>query len=98
MRDRLLARLAPADRIVLLGDVVELRDRPLGEALQIARPFFEQLREVAPDAELVIVPGNHDYQLLEPWLRKQRLQSVRPSVALEQRIACLLYTSPSPRD
>jgi len=86
-RDRLLARLASADRIVLLGDVVELRDRPLGDALQVARPFFEQLREVAPDAELVIVPGNHDYQLLEPWLRKQRLRSVGPSVALEQRIA-----------
>ena len=87
VRDRLLARLASADRIVLLGDVVEFRDRPLGDALQVARPFFEQLREVAPDAELVIVPGNHDYQLLEPWLRKQRLRSVRPSLALEQRIA-----------
>jgi metallophosphoesterase superfamily enzyme len=32
----LLVELAGADRVVLLGDVLELRDRPVGEILELA--------------------------------------------------------------
>ena len=35
---------------VLLGDVVELRDLPLGPALEAARPFFEELGEAVGGA------------------------------------------------
>ncbi len=87
MRERLLPALADADRIVLLGDVIELRDGPLADVLETARPFFDDLREAAPDAELVIVPGNHDYQLLEPWLRRRRLSGKQSPIGLEERIA-----------
>jgi hypothetical protein len=37
----LCAAVAGADRLVLLGDLVELRDRPLREALAGARPALE---------------------------------------------------------
>ena len=85
-RQRLLKQLRGAERIVLLGDVIELRDRPLADALELSRPLFEGLRDVVPDAELVLVPGNHDYQLLEPWLQRRRLDPGRGELGLEQRI------------
>ncbi len=81
-RERLLSELAGADRVVLLGDVIELRHGPLAEALQAARPFFEELGEAIGDAELVIVPGNHDYQLLGPWLERLRRREARRPLGL----------------
>ncbi|MGI9557678.1 MAG: metallophosphoesterase, partial [Solirubrobacterales bacterium] len=86
LRGRLLAWIEGCDRVVLLGDVIEFRDRPLADALEAARPLFEALREAVPDAELVIVPGNHDYQLLEPWLQRRRLLAEPPPLTLEERI------------
>ena len=38
-------RSRAADRLVLLGDALELRDLPLAEALEPPRPFFEELGE-----------------------------------------------------
>lgn len=72
-REPLLGAAAEADRVILLGDVIELRERPFAEALELAMPFFEALGEAAPDAELVIVPGNHDHHLLEDWFSRRRL-------------------------
>ena len=86
LRDRLLEALDGADRIVLLGDVVELRDRPLAEALEAARPVFTDLAAANPGAELVVVPGNHDHQLLDPWLARRRLADGSEPLGLEQRI------------
>jgi predicted phosphodiesterase len=86
LRDRLLEVLEGADRIVLLGDVVELRDRPLADALEAARPVFEDLAAANPGAELVVVPGNHDHQLLDPWLARRRLADGSEPLGLEQRI------------
>jgi hypothetical protein len=68
IRQDLLEEIATADRIVLLGDVVELRERPLGVTLAVARPFFEELGEVAGDREVILVPGNHDHRFAEPLL------------------------------
>ena len=42
-RDALLDAIKDADRLVLLGDVIELRERPLAESLEVARPVFEEL-------------------------------------------------------
>jgi Calcineurin-like phosphoesterase len=72
-RQRLFAALSAAERIVLLGDVLEIRDRPLAELLELARPFFEELGSTAAGRRVVIVPGNHDHALAEPWLAQQRL-------------------------
>jgi hypothetical protein len=71
--ERLLSAMQGADRVVLLGDVLELREHPLAEALELARPLFERLGRVTAGRRLVLVPGNHDYQLAEPFLAQQRL-------------------------
>ena len=74
--DVLLEGIAGADRLVLLGDVVELRDRPLADAIELAVPV---LREIAAGAgELVIVPGNHDHRLVSGWLEQRALAGRRP--------------------
>jgi predicted phosphodiesterase len=62
----LLAALDGADRLVLLGDVVELRQGPAREALDAARPVLGALREAV--GEVVVVPGNHDHGLLRRGL------------------------------
>jgi hypothetical protein len=84
MRELLFTRFAEADRVVLLGDVIELRDRPLAEALELARPFFEALGEALGDRELILVPGNHDHHLLVPWLEERRLHGDQ-TLELEHR-------------
>jgi hypothetical protein len=72
-----------ADQVVLLGDVLELRDRPLADVVSIAAPFFEALGEAVGDGRIVVVPGNHDHQLLAPWLERRRLRGAGP-LGLEQ--------------
>jgi predicted phosphodiesterase len=72
-RERLLEALAGADRLVLLGDVLELRQRPLAQLLELARPFFEDLGRAAAGRRVVVVPGNHDHVLAEPWLTRLRV-------------------------
>jgi Calcineurin-like phosphoesterase len=68
VRRVLLEEIVGADRVVLLGDVVELRDLPVGVALAAARPFFEELGETLGEREVTLVPGNHDHRLAEPLL------------------------------
>ncbi|MHB8233430.1 MAG: metallophosphoesterase [Solirubrobacteraceae bacterium] len=68
LRAPLMAAVAEVDRVVLLGDVIELRHGPPREALAVARPFFEELGRVLDGRELVLVAGNHDHALIEPWL------------------------------
>lgn len=87
-RDLLLAELAGADQVVLLGDIVELRDSPLQSALAAAAPFFERLGEAAAGARVVFVPGNHDHHLATTWLDRRRLHGARatgdvPALGLE---------------
>ncbi len=70
---------------MLLGDVIELRDRPLAEALERSRPTLEALGAIAAraGAEVVIVAGNHDHHLVEPWLEARALEAA-PPLGLEQ--------------
>jgi hypothetical protein len=65
----LTARLGDVDRLVLLGDTLELRHGPAREALAAARPVVEAVGAALPaDAPVVLVPGNHDHALAGPWL------------------------------
>ncbi|HYJ21558.1 MAG TPA: metallophosphoesterase [Solirubrobacterales bacterium] len=84
VRRLLLEEIAGADRVVLLGDVVELRDLALGVALDSARPFFEELGEALGEREVTIVPGNHDHRLAEPLLDRLSLAGAG-ELGLEQR-------------
>jgi Calcineurin-like phosphoesterase superfamily domain len=78
--DRLADALAAADRIVLLGDLLEMRERPLAELLEVTRPFFERLAEAASGKRVTLVAGNHDHGLAEPWLAREQLAG-RPLAA-----------------
>jgi UDP-2,3-diacylglucosamine pyrophosphatase LpxH len=72
-QERLLAAVAQADRLVLLGDIVELLERPARRALPVAEPVLRAIgARLDPGAELVLVPGNHDRPLIEPWLARQK--------------------------
>jgi Calcineurin-like phosphoesterase superfamily domain len=71
--ERLAEGVDGAERIVLLGDALELRERPLADLLETARPILERLGEAASGKRLTLVPGNHDHALAEPWLVRQRL-------------------------
>jgi hypothetical protein len=68
IRAVLYAELHGAERVVLLGDAVELRERPVGAALAHALPFFTELGAALGEVEVVLVPGNHDNRLAEPLL------------------------------
>jgi hypothetical protein len=68
IRAVLAAELQGADRLVLLGDAIELRERPVGAALAEARPALEAIGAAVGAIEVILVPGNHDARLAEPLL------------------------------
>jgi predicted phosphodiesterase len=78
VRERLIEALAPADRVVLLGDALELRERPIAEVLDLARPLLEGLGEITAGKQVVLVPGNHDHELVAPALEIARLEGRGP--------------------
>jgi hypothetical protein len=84
-RAALLEVLEDVDRLVLLGDVLELRHRPPRYAMAAARPFFEDLGQVLAGREIVVSAGNHDHLLVETWLGERALQAPEP-LGLEQRL------------
>ena len=73
VRERLIEAVAGADHVVLLGDVLEMRERPVAELLEFSRPFFEALGEATTGRRVTVVPGNHDHALAAPWLDRLRL-------------------------
>lgn len=68
MRGALLEEIRGVDRLVLLGDVLELRQLPMARVLEAVRPFFEELGKAMAGRRVVLVPGNHDHRLAEPLL------------------------------
>jgi hypothetical protein len=73
VRQRLVGALEGYERVVLLGDALELRERPLAAALEVAGPLVEALATSLAGRTLVVVPGNHDHALADPWLARLRL-------------------------
>jgi metallophosphoesterase superfamily enzyme len=84
LRATLLDALHDIDRLVLLGDVLELRHGPVHEALAAARPFFEDLARAMAGRELVLVAGNHDHALIEPWLARRGGEEHADVLGVEQ--------------
>jgi hypothetical protein len=70
IRRVLLDEIAGADRLILLGDALELRELPLAQVVSIVGPFFEELGEAMAGRRIVLVPGNHDHRLAEPLLEE----------------------------
>jgi predicted phosphodiesterase len=76
--DPLLRALERVDRLVLLGDVVEMLEGRPSVALRIAEPVLREIGEtLGHEREVVVVPGNHDHLLVRPWLRARR-EEARP--------------------
>jgi hypothetical protein len=94
---RLFAALDGVDRLVLLGDALELTTRNARRATARAEPVVRAIgQRLGPDREVIVVPGNHDAVLVRAWALAQgpRLApstAVDPgaSPALEWLLACL---------
>ena len=77
--------VAEVERVVLLGDVLELRHGPMREAMEAARGVLRGSRTRARrDGELVLVAGNHDHALIEPWLARRGEEDQPPPLGVEQ--------------
>jgi hypothetical protein len=74
MRERLFEAVADVDRLVILGDLAELREAPVGRALEAVYEFVEHLNEAFAGREVVIAAGNHDHPLVSGWLESRRLR------------------------
>src|SRR4051794_41561947 len=68
----LLERLDGVDRLVLLGDTLELRHGPVREALAAARPVLEAIGAAMAGGGGVLVAGNHRHPPPAPWLHGRR--------------------------
>jgi hypothetical protein len=89
-RAAFVQRLRDCERLVLLGDVLELRHGPVREALVAAEPVLRELGSVA--GEVVVVPGNHDHGLLRGWLERRERDPHPPPLGLETTV------EPDPRE
>jgi predicted phosphodiesterase len=88
LRAPLLDALDGVDRLVILGDGLELRESAHREAMETAAPLFAELgARLGAGKELVLLAGNHDHGIAAGWI-DARLQS-EPSgfLGLEQRFA-----------
>jgi len=84
-REKLIERVDGSDRLVLLGDTIELRQGPAREAMAVAQPVLEELgAALGKGGEVVIVPGNHDHALVAPWLERRGARVEPPPLNLEE--------------
>jgi hypothetical protein len=68
--EALLDALRAVDRLVLLGDVVELLEGRTTRAMEAAEPVLRAIgARLGAGREVVVVPGNHDAPFVRPWLR-----------------------------
>jgi hypothetical protein len=87
VRDRLAEALAGIERLVLLGDTLELRQGPLREAVAAAAPVFEALGQaLGSDGELLLTCGNHDHALLNGWLARRAAAGPPPPLGLDSEV------------
>ena len=88
LREPLLEALDDVDRLVVLGDGLELREAAHRDAMEVAGPFFRAVgRALGRDKELIVTAGNHDHGIAAGWI-DARLQSEPAGfLGLEQRFA-----------
>jgi calcineurin-like phosphoesterase family protein len=86
-RRALAEALDGVDEVVLLGDVLELREEPAGQALADARAALEALgRALGPRRRVVLTAGNHDHRLVGEWLERRRQAADPAPLRAEQRM------------
>lgn len=86
-RAQLKERLAEIDRLILLGDVLEFRHSRQRDALREGLPILADLATaLRPGTEVVVVPGNHDWSLLEGWNAHRASQDDPHPLGLDDQI------------
>src|SRR5205085_361563 len=79
---RLLEAVKGAERLVLLGDIVELLEQRAEAAMEEAEPILRAIgRTLGPGREVVLVPGNHDRALVTAWVKR-----IGPGLAVDSRV------------
>ena len=79
--------MAGVDRLVLLGDVIELRQGRTREALAAGEETLRELGAgLAPGCRVVIAPGNHDHMLVAPWLDRRARKRTPPPIGLQSAV------------
>lgn len=74
-QDALIGALDGVGRLVVAGDLLELRHAPPRTILARARGVLGRLgAALGPDAEVVLLAGNHDHRLVRPRLHELRLR------------------------
>jgi hypothetical protein len=87
LRAPLLHALDGVQRLVILGDGLELREAPHREAAEIAGPAFADLgRALGPGGEIVLMAGNHDHGLVAGWIDGRLQTEPAGFLGLEHRI------------
>jgi predicted phosphodiesterase len=79
--EALLEALEGVERLVLLGDTLEMRQGRASVVLERSRAVLERLGAVLAGRSVVLVPGNHDHALLGSWLERRG----GAALSLEQR-------------
>ncbi len=88
LREPLLELLRTSQRLVILGDGLELRHAPHRDAAEVARPFLEDVgRALGADGEVLMLAGNHDHGLVAGWIDARLSSEPVGFLDLEQRIA-----------
>ena len=87
LREPLLEAIRDADRLVIMGDGVELREAPQREVAELAAPFFKDAgRALGADGELLLMGGNHDHGLTAGWIDSRLLTEPSGFLGLDQRL------------
>jgi len=70
--ERLLDSVRRYDRLVLLGDVIEMAEAHHTHSFPIAEPVLRAIGgAMRPGSQIVLVPGNHDHALIRAWAQAQ---------------------------
>jgi UDP-2,3-diacylglucosamine pyrophosphatase LpxH len=70
--EALLEALDGVDRLVLLGDTLELMSRHPAPSMMAAEPILRAIgQRLGPEREVILVPGNHDEPLVRAWALAQ---------------------------
>jgi predicted phosphodiesterase len=78
IREPLIALVEDVDRVIVLGDGLELRESSLRAAITVAAPLFGELgRALGPEKEIIYLSGNHDHGVIAGWI-DQRLETEAP--------------------
>jgi UDP-2,3-diacylglucosamine pyrophosphatase LpxH len=81
--ERLIAAVDEIERLVLLGDIVELMEGRPKQAMEVAEPVLRALgHRLGRDRQVIVVPGNHDAPLVRGWVRA-RGADLRPDTRVE---------------